>query len=108
MDSTETPPAPVLPALPEDKSRREQRAFHSLSPELLRTYRDQYVAIHEGQVVESGPDQIEVAERAHARFGYIPILVCLVTDQPQKPIRIPSLGSLGPVGQAFRPDTEIL
>jgi Family of unknown function (DUF5678) len=90
MNSTETLPAPVLPPPPEDKFRSEQRAFHRLLPELLSTYRDQYVAIHEGRVVESGEDKLEVARRAYARFGYIPIFVTLVTDQPQRPIRIPS------------------
>jgi hypothetical protein len=90
MNSTETLPAPVLPSLQGDKFRREQRAFQRLFPELLRTHRDQYVAIHEGQLVVSGPDQIEVAERAYARFGYVPILVTLVTDQPRPVVRIPS------------------
>ncbi len=90
MDSTEPPPAPVLPAPAEDKFRSEQRAFQRLLPDLLQAHRDQYVAIHEGQVVESGTDKLEVAERAYSRFGYVPILVTLVTDQPQKPIRIPS------------------
>jgi hypothetical protein len=91
MSSTELLPAPVLPEPPEDKFRTEQRAFHRLLPELLQSHRNQFVAIHDGQVVESGTDQIDVAERAYARFGYVPILVTLVTSQPRKPIRIPSL-----------------
>jgi hypothetical protein len=90
MDSTETLPAPVLPAPPEDKFRKEQQAFRRILPELLRVHRDQYVAIHEGQVVESGTDKLEVADRAYARFGYVPILVTLVTDRPLPVIRIPS------------------
>jgi Family of unknown function (DUF5678) len=90
MNSMETLPAPVLPSPPEDKFRSEQRAFQELLPELLRTHRDQYVAIHEGRLVESGANQIEVAERAYARFGYIPILVTLVTNQPRPVVRMPS------------------
>jgi hypothetical protein len=90
MNSVETLPAPVLPTPSEDKFRSEQLAFRRLLPELLKTHRDQYVAIHEGKVVDSGSDQIEVAERAYARFGYLPILVTLVTDQPRPVIRIPS------------------
>jgi hypothetical protein len=90
MSSIETFPAPVLPSPPEDKFRRELQAFHRLLPELLRTHPDQYVAIHEGQVVQSGADQIEVAECAYARFGYIPILVTLVTDRPRPVIRVSS------------------
>ena len=58
-------------------------------------------------MIESGSDQIEVAERAYARFGYVPILVTLVTDEPQKPIRIPSLRllcNLPPQSQAIQFD----
>jgi Family of unknown function (DUF5678) len=90
MNPIETPPAPVLPFPPEDKFRSEQRAFNKLFPELLRTHRDQYVAIHEGRVVASGADQVEVAERAYALFGYIPMLVTLVTDRPRPVTRIRS------------------
>jgi hypothetical protein len=35
------------------------------------------VAIHEGQVVESGSDKLDIAGRAYARFGYVPIFVTL-------------------------------
>jgi hypothetical protein len=90
MNSVETLPTPVLPSPPEDKFRNEQRAFQRLLPGLLRAHRDPYVAIHEGLLVDSGADQIDVAERVYARFGYVPILVTLVTDQPRPDIRIPS------------------
>ncbi|HMF38773.1 MAG TPA: hypothetical protein VKF17_19195 [Isosphaeraceae bacterium] len=50
----------------------------------------QYVAIHEGQVVESGSDKLEVARRAYSRFGYVPIFVSRVTDEPIAPVRVPS------------------
>jgi hypothetical protein len=85
----ETPAYREAKAAKEAKFRKELEAFRRLLPELLQTHRDQYVAIHEGQVVGSGPDQIEVAERAYDQFGYIPILVTLVTDRPRV-VRIPS------------------
>ncbi len=90
MSSTETFDAPQLPALAEDKWRSEQRAFHALLPELLRTHARQFVAVHEGRVVESGDDKLEVARAAYARFGYVPIFVSQVTDQPPTPVRVPS------------------
>lgn len=90
MSQPPTFPAPELPIPPDDKWRREQRAFHKLLPELLSTHRGQFVAIHEGQLVESGTDKLEVAGRAYKRFGYVPIFVSLVTDEPAAPIRIPS------------------
>jgi hypothetical protein len=123
METIETVPAPVLPspvleeirrkqqaleetpayrearAADEAKFRREQEAFRRLLPELLRTHRDQYVAIHEGEVVGTGPDQIELANRTYERFGYIPILVTLVTDRPRI-VRIPSPRVLRPGDRA--------
>jgi hypothetical protein len=90
MSTTETWPAHDLSARHDDKWRREQRAFHDLRPGLLRTNPGQYVAIHEGQVVESGDDKLAVARRAYDRFGYVPIFVSRVTAGPPVPARVPS------------------
>jgi hypothetical protein len=62
---------------------REREAFEHLKPELLRTHRGQCVAILNGQVVESGSDKIEVLDRVYARFGYRPVYVQRVEEQPQ-------------------------
>ena len=78
MSTAETWPAPDLSARHDDKWRREQRAFHDLLPGLLQTNPGQFVAIHEGQVVESGDDKLAVARRAYDRFGYVPIFVSRV------------------------------
>jgi len=40
--------------------------------------------------VESGSDKLEVARRAYSRFGYVPIFVSRVTDEPIAPVRVPS------------------
>jgi hypothetical protein len=80
----------VLPPPPENKWRREQAAFLRLLPELLRTHREKYVAVHEGKVVESGEDLIAVALKAYAKHGYVPIFVDRVTEEPPRPVRIPS------------------
>ncbi|MBI1829939.1 MAG: hypothetical protein HYR84_00650 [Planctomycetes bacterium] len=90
MSQLETLPAPMLPSFPEDKWEREKRAFKAMLASLLTTHRGQFVAIHEGEVVESGLEKLEVAGRAYARFGYIPIFVSLVTDEAQPLARIPS------------------
>lgn len=83
-------PAPELPRPPEDKWRCEQRAFRQLLPGLLSSHRGQYVAIHQGRVVACGTDKLTVANEAYSRFGYLPIYVSLVTDEPLPPIRLPS------------------
>src|SRR5262245_38631514 len=81
---------PSLPDPASDKWRREQRAFHRLLPGLLGSHRGQFVAVHEGRIVASGPDKLAVAAQAYAQVGYVPIFVSLVTDQPAAPIRMPS------------------
>jgi len=83
-------PAPELPRPPEDKWRCEQRAFRRLLSSLLSSHRGQYVAIHQGQVVACGTDKLAVANEAYSRFGYVPIYVSQVTDEPFPPIRLPS------------------
>ena len=90
MASIETLPAPELSERDDDKWRREQRAFRHLLPELLRTHPGLFVAIHEGRVVESGEDKLDVARRAYERFGYIPMFISQVVAGPSPAVRIPS------------------
>ena len=82
--------APTLPVDVDDKWRREQQAFHRMLPQLLQSHLGQYVAIHDGKVVECGADKLEVAGRAYARCGYAPIFVSLVSDRMPVPVRVPS------------------
>ncbi|CAN5760696.1 hypothetical protein BH23PLA1_BH23PLA1_34360 [soil metagenome] len=95
MPTTDTLPSPDLSERDDDKWRREQRAFHRLQPDLLRTHRHRFVAIHEGQVVESGEEKLEVARRAYERFGSVPIFVSRVVEAPGAPVRIPSPRQFG-------------
>jgi hypothetical protein len=88
---TDVLPAPKLDwPPPETQWERERRAFHRLLPSLLTTHRDKFVAIHDEQVVDSGDDKVQLAMRVYDKFGYVPIFVSLVTDVPQRPVRIPS------------------
>jgi hypothetical protein len=92
MKKTEVLDAPQVedPPPPANKWEREYRAFKRLRPSLLRTYRNKYVAVHEEKVVDSGEDEIALGLRVYARFGYVPIYVGRVSDQPQRVVRIPS------------------
>ena len=69
---------------------RERRAFFGLLPTLLATHRGQYVAVHHGSVVAEGPDEVEVAMQAYRRVGYVPLYVGLISDEPPRPVRLPS------------------
>src|SRR5437879_4382227 len=64
------------------KGDREYQAFLRLLPELLQEYRGRYVAIHDGQVVDSDGDDIVLMQRVHARLGYVPIHVGFVSESP--------------------------
>ena len=70
-----------VPAL--SKGEREYRAFLHMLPGLLATHRGQYVAVHEGQVVDSDANDIVLIQRVHARIGYVPIYVGLVSEERQ-------------------------
>jgi len=72
-----------------DKWRDEQRAFYRLLGGLLATHRGQCVAIHNGQVVATGPDLVKVTLEAYARHGRQPIYVDLVEEHPLPTIRLP-------------------
>jgi hypothetical protein len=83
MSEAITPTFEAHLAPPElSKGEREYPAFHRLLPQLLSTHPGQYVAVHEGQVIDSGTDDIALIQRVHARVGYVPIHVGLVTEQP--------------------------
>jgi hypothetical protein len=62
---------------------QEQQAFERLKPELLRTHRGQWVAIYQGKVVEAGQDRSQVLDNFYSRFGYVPVYIQQVEEQPR-------------------------
>lgn len=62
---------------------RERAAYERLKPQLLRTHRGQCVAILNGEVVEIGDDKMDVLGRVYERFGYVPVFVQRVEEQPR-------------------------
>jgi hypothetical protein len=65
-----------------EKIEKEQAIFEQLRPKLLKKYRGQYVAIHNGEVVEHAADLNTLHKKVFARFGYTPVLHIQVTDEP--------------------------
>lgn len=61
---------------------QERLAFLRLKPELLRTHEGMYVAIHDGQVVDSDKDNRELAKRMYAQ-SYRPVYIELVSEEPR-------------------------
>ncbi len=89
-----------LPNTSDDKWRREFHAFQKLLPELLKTHRGEYVAVQEGRVVGTGPDKLQLAMVVHREFGKVPILVRLVTAEPQRVVSMPSLHRMNSISMA--------
>jgi hypothetical protein len=93
MSTSETAvlPAPAVDWQPavRDKWAREFAAFQRVLPQLLETHRGEYVVVHEGRVVDSGPDDLALALRFFAEHGNVPVHVGLVTDEPEAVTRIP-------------------
>lgn len=102
MSEPATLPAPVidLTGRPESKWAREYQAFRRLLPSLLATHRGQYVAIHEGQVVDSGDDKLALALRVLGRIGNVAIHVGLVAEAQEPLSRSGVRRELGPAGVA--------
>jgi hypothetical protein len=98
MSEIITPTFEASLAPPElSKGEREYQAFLRLLPQLLCTHPGQYVAVHEGQAIDNDSDDIALILRVHARIGYVPIDVGLVTDKPVV-VRVPHYREYHPQG----------
>lgn len=86
-----TLPAPKIDAvaLASNKWKREYQAFQQQLPDLLDTHRGQYVVIHNGQVVDSGPDDVALALRFFAQHGNVPVHIGRVSTEPEPVQRVP-------------------
>jgi predicted transcriptional regulator len=73
---------------------REQKAFERMHAELLASHRDQWVAIHDGKLVDSAENISTLNARVRKNFGRKPILMTPVTDSPVRILhwRTPSTG----------------
>jgi hypothetical protein len=71
------------PLSPDDEWEKARRAFERMRSKLLKTHKDQFVAILNNQVVDSDAEIGTLARRVYARFGYRPIYMQKVTEQPR-------------------------
>jgi hypothetical protein len=72
-----------LPIAARTAWEREYQAFLQLLPVLLASHKGKYVAIHGGQVVDSGDDKLALALRVLHKVGNVPIHVGRVTEEPE-------------------------
>jgi hypothetical protein len=62
--------------------QKEREAFHRLWDQLLKTHKGQFVAVLDGQVVDSDVDNCKLAQRVYSKFGYVPIYIQRVEEKP--------------------------
>jgi len=72
------------------KVEKEQASFEQQKPELLKKYRGRYIAMHNGEVVETAIDLRTLRSKVFARFGHTPMLHTVVTDEPDREIVVRS------------------
>lgn len=80
----ETAVRAYLRQLDRDRIRAEAEAYRSLHPELTKKYIGQYVAIHNGRLVDNDKDFQTIHSRVRQRFGNQPVLIRLVETKPER------------------------
>ncbi len=90
------PPEFHWPPPPRTKWEREYRAFQQLLPQLLLTRRGQFVAIHEGHVIDCDSEEMALISRVLGLVGNVDIHVGLVSDQPEPVYRSGVVRDLSP------------
>ena len=91
MSDTILLPAPECQASDRDDTwQRERRMFLNLESALLQTHRGKFVAIHDGKVVDTDADEVQLGLRVYRKYGYVPIYFGLVSETPTPTVRVPS------------------
>ena len=99
-DTTQVVEAAVqayLDQLDREKIHEETEAFWAMQANLLTRYPSEYVAVHQGQVVDHDPDVVRLEQRVAERWGESAILIAPVTDEPRRDLSSVSF-RLDPLG----------
>ena len=67
-----------------EKIRAETDAFHAQKTELLIQYAGEYVAMHQGAVIDHDLDLRALYLRIFARLGHTPVLLKQVTPEAER------------------------
>ncbi len=71
------------------QAEKNRAYYYAHKAELLRKYKNKYIAINDGQVVEVDKDRSQLLDRMFKKFGDQPFFFTQVTEQPRI-VRIPS------------------
>lgn len=71
-----------------EKIAREQSAYEAQHATLYHKFAGQFIAIHEGTVVDHDVDRVTLSRRIRATYGKQPILITPVLAKPQRVFRV--------------------
>ena len=80
----ETAVRTYLRQIEREKIKAEAEAFHNMHAELVEKYLGQYVAIHNGKMVDQDEDFRSLHTRIRQRFGRQPVLLRRVEAEPER------------------------
>jgi hypothetical protein len=66
------------------KISEESKIYRHRHAELKEQYLDQYIAMHEGQIVDHDANFSVLRQRIRQKFGPAPIMITLVEDTPER------------------------
>ena len=74
----------------ERKIKLEQAHYRTQHPKLLQSYAGQYIAMHQGQVIDCDTDQMALYLRIHQKYPMGGVLIRKVTAEPEKVLMVRS------------------
>jgi len=72
------------------KIQAESRAFDALKADLLAKYPGEYVAVHNGEVIDHNPELRTLHLRVYEKYGRTPVLLKQVLAGPERELVIRS------------------
>ena len=70
--------------LERQKISEESALFRQQHPELKKKYLGEYIAFHQGKVIDHDPDEAALWKRVRQRYGRTPILIVQVGETPDR------------------------
>lgn len=68
----------------ERKIERETEAYRTLHAELKQRFSGEYVAIHDGELVDHDADRRALSRRVRQKYGNAAVLITPVEDEPER------------------------
>ena len=68
------------------KISEESRTYQQRHAELKAQYLGQYIAMHNGEVVDHDMDVTVLRQRVHQRLGRKPVMITMVEEDAERPL----------------------